>query len=55
MEVKVLENKFQRYAVWQGASLLANTESFEKVCHTREQYWDCGPSICRYNAVFSGY
>jgi actin-related protein 3 len=43
----------QRYAVWFGGSLAASTPNFYEVCHTRKEYEEKGPSICRYNAVFN--
>jgi len=42
----------QRYAVWFGGSVLASTPDFYNVCHTKDQYDEYGPSICRYNPVF---
>ena len=44
----------QRYAVWYGASQFASSADFENVVHTREQYLEYGPSICRRNVVFGG-
>jgi len=52
VEVKVVSHGMQRYAVWFGGSMLASTSEFFKVCHTKQQYDEIGPSICRYNAVF---
>jgi actin-related protein 3 len=52
VEVKVISHGMQRYAVWFGGSMLASTSEFFKVCHTKQQYDEIGPSICRYNAVF---
>jgi len=52
VEVKVVSHGMQRYAVWFGGSMLASTSEFFKVCHTKKQYDEIGPSICRYNAVF---
>jgi len=43
----------QRFAVWFGGSMLASTPEFHDVCHTRAQYEEIGPSICRHNPVFS--
>ena len=53
IEVKVLDNPYQRYAVWLGGSMLAGTPGFSQMYHTREDYYERGSSICRYNAVFS--
>jgi len=52
IEVKVISHSMQRYAVWFGGSVLASTPEFYNVCHTKDQYDEYGPSICRYNAVF---
>ena len=43
----------QRFAVWFGGSMLAATAEFGRVCHTKAQYDEIGPSIARHNAVFS--
>ena len=51
--VNVLDNPYQRYAVWMGGSILAGEPGFGQMYHTREQYYERGSSICRYNAVFS--
>jgi len=52
LEVNVISHGMQRYAVWFGGSMLASTDEFFKVCHTKQQYDELGPSICRYNPVF---
>lgn len=52
VEVKVISHHMQRYAVWFGGSMLASTPEFYKVCHTKQQYDESGPSICRHNPVF---
>ncbi|BHF84121.1 Actin-related protein 3B [Sparganum proliferum] len=52
IEVKVVTHRMQRYAVWFGGSLLASTNEFYTACHTRQQYEEIGPSICRHNAAF---
>eukprot|EP01128_Nolandella_sp_AFSM9_P000354 TRINITY_DN10515_c0_g1_i1.p1 TRINITY_DN10515_c0_g1~~TRINITY_DN10515_c0_g1_i1.p1 ORF type:complete len:415 (-),score=113.97 TRINITY_DN10515_c0_g1_i1:67-1311(-) len=52
LEVKVVSHSMQRYAVWFGGSMLASTDEFFSVCHTKAQYDEVGPSICRYNPVF---
>lgn len=51
-EVSVKSHKMQRYAVWSGGSLLASVPEFNSICHTKAQYEEHGPSICRTNAVF---
>jgi len=52
VDVKVISHHMQRYAVLFGGSMLASTPEFYKVCHTKQQYDEVGPSICRHNAVF---
>jgi actin-related protein 3 len=52
LEVKVISHHMQRYAVWFGGSMLASTPEFYNVCHTKQQYDEIGPSICRHNPVF---
>jgi len=52
MEVQVISHSMQRYAVWFGGSMLASTAEFYKVCHTKADYDEIGPSICRFNPVF---
>jgi len=53
MDVNVISHVMQRFAVWFGGSMLASTPEFHTVCHTRAQYEEYGPSICRHNPVFS--
>ncbi|KAJ3009222.1 Actin- protein 3, partial [Thoreauomyces humboldtii] len=38
VEVKVISHKKQRYAVWFGGSLLADTAEFNNMYHTKAQY-----------------
>ncbi|KAJ3252213.1 Actin- protein 3 [Boothiomyces macroporosus] len=52
IEVNVVSHRKQRYAVWFGGSLLADTPDFYSYCHTKAQYEEYGPSIARYNKVF---
>jgi actin-related protein 3 len=52
VEVKVITHHMQRFAVWFGGSMLASTPEFYNVCHTKAQYDEVGPSICRHNPVF---
>lgn len=52
LEVNVISHNMQRYAVWFGGSMLASTPEFFKVCHTKKQYDEIGPAICRHNPVF---
>ena len=50
-EVVVKSHQMQRYAVWFGGSVLGMMPEFSSVCHTRQEYEEHGPSICRTNAV----
>ncbi|KAI9141171.1 actin2 [Paraphysoderma sedebokerense] len=52
IDVNVISHKKQRYAVWFGGSLLASTAEFYQYCHTKADYEEYGPSICRHNRVF---
>lgn len=52
LDVNVITHHMQRYAVWFGGSMLASTPEFYNVCHTKQQYDEIGPSICRHNPVF---
>ena len=52
IDVNVVSHHMQRYAVWFGGSLLASTPEFYQFCHTKQEYEEYGPSICRHNAVF---
>merc|ERR1719182_584723 len=49
IDVKVITHSMQRYAVWFGGSMLASTPEFYQVCHTKAEYDERGPSICRHN------
>ena len=56
MEVNVVEPRnsaMQRYAVWFGGSVLADTPEYHRVCVTKEQYDEFGPARMRHNPVFS--
>ncbi|ESO08199.1 hypothetical protein HELRODRAFT_185429 [Helobdella robusta] len=52
IEIQVITHNMQRYAVWFGGSMLASTPEFYRVCHTKADYDEYGPSICRHNPVF---
>ncbi|PAV90181.1 hypothetical protein WR25_17233 [Diploscapter pachys] len=52
IEVEVVSHKMQRYAVWFGGSMSASTPEFYQVSHTKAEYMEKGPSICRHNPVF---
>jgi len=53
MEVNVIRHDMQRYAVWFGGSVLADTPEYHRVCVTKEQYDEHGPARMRHNPVFS--
>ncbi|XP_072181228.1 actin-related protein 3 [Diadema setosum] len=52
IETSVITHHMQRYAVWFGGSMLASTPEFYNASHTKAQYDEYGPSICRHNPVF---
>lgn len=52
IDVNVFQNIVQRYAVWFGGSVLGAQENFPQICHSREDYAEYGPQICRHNALF---
>ncbi|XP_020032353.2 actin-related protein 3B-like [Castor canadensis] len=52
VKVQVITHHTQHYAVWFGGSMLASTPEFFQVCHTKKDYEEYGPSICRHNPVF---
>lgn len=53
IDVHVLSHHMQRYAVWFGGSMLASApEFYSTYSHTKAQYDEWGPSICRHNPVF---
>jgi len=54
VEVEVLTHHKQRFAVWFGGSVLASTPGFYHSCHTKADYEEYGPNICRTNPVFRG-
>jgi len=43
----------QRHTVWLGGSIIATSNDFSRMVHTREEYLEKGPSCCRFNAVLS--
>ncbi|PVV00189.1 hypothetical protein BB560_005388 [Smittium megazygosporum] len=53
IDVNVISHKKQRHAVWFGGSLLATTDQFYQFVHTKAEYEEYGPSICRHNRVFN--
>ncbi|KAL0482385.1 actin-related protein [Acrasis kona] len=54
IEVNVITHPTQRYAVWFGGSMLATMPEFFKVCHTKAEYDEIGPSIARHSRIFGG-
>ncbi|KAH7425057.1 hypothetical protein KP509_11G037900 [Ceratopteris richardii] len=54
VDVNVVSHPIQRFAVWFGGSVLASTQEYYKACHTKAEYDEYGPSICRTNPVFKG-
>ena len=53
MNVKVKSHSTQRYAVWYGGSILGFLPQFHSEAHSKKEYEEYGPSICRHNPVFS--
>ncbi|KAJ2723259.1 Arp2/3 complex subunit, actin nucleation center [Coemansia sp. Benny D115] len=52
IDVNVIAHKKQRHAVWFGGSIMATTEEFYKFSHSKAEYEEYGPGICRHNRVF---
>lgn len=52
IDVQVISHRMQRYAVWFGGSMLGSTGEFYQVAHSKADYLEKGPGICRHNAVF---
>jgi actin-related protein 3 len=53
-EVKVIQHRMQRFAVWFGGSMLGSLPQFYEMAHSKKAYEEFGPSIARNNPVFSG-
>eukprot|EP01060_Flectonema_neradi_P019980 TRINITY_DN27491_c1_g1_i1.p1 TRINITY_DN27491_c1_g1~~TRINITY_DN27491_c1_g1_i1.p1 ORF type:complete len:422 (+),score=94.20 TRINITY_DN27491_c1_g1_i1:104-1369(+) len=51
IEVNVVSHSYQKYAVWFGGAMLADSEHFASMVKTRAEYEEHGPSICRTSAV----
>lgn len=49
---QVITHHIKRYAVWFGGLMLAFSPESYQVCHTKKDYEEIGPSICRHNPVF---
>jgi len=52
LDVAVISHHMQRYAVFFGGSMLSSAKEFATAVHTKAQYAEHGPAICRHNAVF---
>lgn len=53
IEVNVMQNMVQRYAVWFGGSVLGCKNHFPMIAHSKAAYEEHGPSIARHNPIFS--
>lgn len=51
-ECNVVSHERQRYAVWYGGSVVGSSPEYAIKAHTKAQYEEYGPSICRQNAMF---
>jgi actin-related protein 3 len=51
-EVNVVSHERQRYAVWYGGSVVGASPEYATVAHTKAQYEEFGPYICRNNTMF---
>lgn len=54
VDVNVVSHHMQRFAVWFGGSVMTYDPSFYTVCHSKADYEEYGPNICRSNPVFRG-
>lgn len=54
VDVNVVSHHMQRFAVWFGGSVMSSDPSFYSVCHSKQDYDEIGPNICRSNPVFRG-
>eukprot|EP00891_Asterochloris_glomerata_P001539 jgi/Astpho2/1539/Aster-05411 len=52
VDVNVITHPTQSFAVWFGGSVLGMMPEFQQACHTKAEYDEHGPSVCRTNAVF---
>jgi len=51
-KVNVAENTNENFSTWLGGSILASTEQFYNICHSKAQYEEEGARIVRHNAIF---
>lgn len=55
LECNVIAHNHQRFAVWFGGSMLGTMNEFKRVCYTKAQYDEMGPSIARRSQVFQNF
>lgn len=53
IDVNVLSHSNQRHAVYTGGSFLSSLDAFPTYCHSKAEYEEFGPSICRQSHIFS--
>lgn len=53
IDVNVLSHSNQRHAVYTGGSFLASLDAFPSYCHSKAEYDEFGPNICRQSRVFA--
>ena len=53
IQVNVVSHKRQRYAVWYGGSVVGASPNYHTIAHTKQQYDEEGPRICRNNAMLT--
>ena len=53
IDVNVLSHSNQKHAVYTGGSFLASLDAFPSYCHSKAEYDEYGPNICRQSRVFS--
>lgn len=53
LDVNVVSHSNQRHAVYTGGSFLASLDAFPSYCHSKAEYEEFGPNICRQSRVFS--
>lgn len=54
MDVKVIQHRMQRFAVWFGGSMLGSLPQFFEMAHSKQEYEEIGASVARRNPVFAG-
>lgn len=53
IDVNVLAHSNQRHAVYTGGSFLASLDAFPSYCHSKAEYEEFGPNICRQSRIFT--